>query len=203
MENDLSLYYKVLGISGNAGLKEIKAAYRSRVRKFHPDLPENRNILNNHLRLIQLNLAYNSLKLRFQSSGAPRPPQEEQQASSEVFGEAISGKRDSLTLYKDPAYSYYKRGHRYYSQINPSRWIFLQEKGLDELRSSENWTDEVIRRIEETIDFFPKAYYYFSIVVGDYPHCSWFADAKEKMRKIEILTPIYMKILASYREEYS
>ncbi len=201
---DLSLYYKILGVDELAGLKEIRAAYHSKARLYHPDLPENMNILNNHLRMIQLNLAYNTLKSQFRNSlESTQPRHTAKPPPGEPVHYQQSEQKEDLTLYKDPAYSYYKRGHLYYTKINPSRWVYLQEKELHDVEPSDHLVDEVIRRIEETIDFFPKAYYYFSIVASEYLTSWWYDDAKEKIRKIEKLTPIYMKILESYKEEYS
>lgn len=201
---DLSRYYKILGVHELSGLKEIRAAYCSKARLYHPDLPENRNTLNNHLRMIQLNLAYNTFKSQFRNSLESTQPMHTTKAPPrEPVHYQQSEQKEGLTLYKDPAYSYYKRGHRYYTQINPSRWVYLQEKESQDVGPSDHLMDEVLRRIKETIDFFPKAYYNFSIVASEYPGSLWYDDAKAKMRKIEKLTPIYMKILESYREEYS
>lgn len=58
--------------------------------------------------------------------------------------------------------------------------------------------EEKRAKVMELIKLFPKAYYYFSIVVHEYPDSPWNADALEKMKLIEDRTRIYMKILESF-----
>ena len=50
-------YYQILGISNNANEQEIKKAYRTKVKKLHPDL--NPNI--NESAIIEVTLAYETL----------------------------------------------------------------------------------------------------------------------------------------------
>jgi outer membrane protein assembly factor BamD (BamD/ComL family) len=50
------------------------------------------------------------------------------------------------------------------------------------------------------VKLFPRAYYYFSIVVHEYPHSVWFQDAREKMTLIEERTTRYRKIIESFSE---
>ena len=45
---------------------------------------------------------------------------------------------------------------------------------------------------------FPKAYYYFSIVVHEYPESDWAFDAREKLGLIEARIGMYRKILESF-----
>ena len=48
------------------------------------------------------------------------------------------------------------------------------------------------------VNLFPKAYYYFSIVVHDYPRSVWVNDSKEKMIIIEKRMKTYKKIIESF-----
>jgi tetratricopeptide (TPR) repeat protein len=66
---NLDQCYQLLGICRGASLDELKAAYRSLARKWHPDL--NPNDLEAHQRFITLNQAYQVLLVGI---AAPREP---------------------------------------------------------------------------------------------------------------------------------
>ena len=51
-------YYKILGVKPNAGLKEIKIAYRKLARKYHPDVNKD---VEAEQRMRELNAAYEVL----------------------------------------------------------------------------------------------------------------------------------------------
>jgi len=51
MEMTAEYYYKILGLPPGASMKEIKAAYRSKAKKFHPDLNKNPEAHENFLRV--------------------------------------------------------------------------------------------------------------------------------------------------------
>jgi hypothetical protein len=53
-----SHYYQILGIPENAGLKEIKEAFRRKAKAFHPDLNKSEEA---HDHFIDINEAYNYL----------------------------------------------------------------------------------------------------------------------------------------------
>ena len=57
---------------------------------------------------------------------------------------------------------------------------------------------ETLEKVKELVSLFPKAYYYFSIVVHDYPNSVWVNDSKEKMEAIEKRMKIYKKIIESF-----
>ena len=67
---NLDQCYQLLGICRGASLDELKAAYRSLARKWHPDL--NPNDLEAHQRFINLNQAYQVLLVGI---AAPTEPQ--------------------------------------------------------------------------------------------------------------------------------
>ena len=103
--------------------------------------------------------------------------------------------------HKDPAYAYYKIATGYFSRIHPSYWR-MDVKNAIGLPSPAR--EQELARIQdktrELVSLFPKAYYYFSIVVHDYPQSMWVPDARDKMRQIEERTPLYEKIIASFTE---
>ncbi|MGF1586993.1 MAG: DnaJ domain-containing protein [Bacteroidales bacterium] len=61
-----SHYYQILGISENAGLKEIKEAFRRKAKAFHPDLNKSEGA---HEHFIDINEAYNYLVDMHTNSG--------------------------------------------------------------------------------------------------------------------------------------
>lgn len=48
-------YYKILGVSVDSGINEIKKAYRNKVKEFHPDISKHENA---HELFIKVNEAY-------------------------------------------------------------------------------------------------------------------------------------------------
>ena len=69
---NLDQCYQLLGICRGASLDELKAAYRSLARKWHPDL--NPNDLEAHQRFITLNQAYQVLLVGITAPTQPRTP---------------------------------------------------------------------------------------------------------------------------------
>lgn len=54
-------YYRTLGVAGSAGLEEIRAAYRQKARKYHPDVyAGNKSYATRKMK--EINEAYNTLK---------------------------------------------------------------------------------------------------------------------------------------------
>jgi hypothetical protein len=92
--------------------------------------------------------------------------------------------------HKDPAYTYYKRGYKIFTRIHPGIWYWAWDRTSPTAMAA---------KVQEVIDLLPLAYYYFNVVVEEYPKSHWFLDSKYKIRKLERLAPIYKKILRSYR----
>lgn len=55
-------YYKVLGVSNNASLMEIKKAYKELCKKHHPDFNQNTSSVNLEEQMKKINEAYSTLK---------------------------------------------------------------------------------------------------------------------------------------------
>jgi outer membrane protein assembly factor BamD (BamD/ComL family) len=54
-------------------------------------------------------------------------------------------------------------------------------------------------KIQEVAQLFPKAYYYFSLVVMEYPDSPWADDSQNKLRIIDDRSKRYKRILDSLR----
>ena len=191
-----SIYYKILGVKKNSTLDQIKKAYREKVRLYHPDLQAGHDAVQNHLRMIQLNRAYDALKRKLGGGGVGDLRHEEMTCES-------AEKRDcgsALVRHKDPAYVYYKQGYTLFSKVHPNSWYWSYRDEMYREDSKSDFDSRIIASLKQIIEIIPRAYYFFSVVVEDFPSSPWFSDSRIKMHKIERLTPIYNRILNSYQE---
>jgi hypothetical protein len=72
----------------------------------------------------------------------------------------------------------------------------VEKPGLKDMEDLE----KVKSKVSELVKLFPKAYYYFSLVVHEYPESVWYQDARDKMTLIEERTIMYKKIIESFTE---
>ena len=74
-----------------------------------------------------------------------------------------------LIKHSDPAYAYYKTATTYYSKIHPSQWNISSKKTLFETFGDADLENqkETQSKVIQLVSLFPKAYYYFSIVVNE------------------------------------
>lgn len=180
-----------------AGAKEIKIAYRTLVRKYHPDLNPPGDVAKNNAIMIRLNLAYHSLiqeakslqklaaanaanaahETRQKPESAPNPGPQHKSAPAASQEEPLMP-----ALPKDPAYTYYKTAHRYFHR---GFYKFYRKKAK---------LPGKLAAAMEIVASFQKAYTYYRKVVDEYPNSVWRHDAAAKIKKIEQLTPIYSLI---------
>jgi len=104
-----------------------------------------------------------------------------------------------MVSHNDPAYVFYRSGMVQFMKIHPSQWNVDSSRMLNTRIGEYDQEQEVIRnRILALVKLFPKAYYYFSLVVHEYPDSPWAFDALDKMRMIEERTRRYRKIIESF-----
>jgi curved DNA-binding protein CbpA len=209
--------YRIIGVSRDASLQEIKNAYRKEVKKYHPDVSA--NDLNDHLRMIQLNRAYYAVRKKFtttnetaqgastDSAGASSNKSSEMSADKSADKSAavsVSTKpvkqppaTNGIALYKDPGYAYYKLGYKIFSKIHPSQW-WIASKNQFDVWENKKLKKESLAIAHHMYASLPKAYYYFSVVADEYPESMWARDAREKMHTVERMTPLYAKIVESF-----
>ena len=180
--------YKILGIPEGSSLIEIKKAYRKRVKEIHPDLSDEENTFKNHLLFIEINKAYQRLIMKKPLS-----------RKAEIKNDKKPSESKEITIHKDPAYVFYKTAMNYFMKIHPSQWSKIAEKNAFGLETEED-IQKLTEKVSTLSGMFPKAYYYFSMVVNEYPNSSWYNDSKEKMKLIEERTIMYKKIIESFRE---
>ena len=181
--------YDILHIPETYDISVIKNAYRKIVKEIHPDVC--RGSFQKHLLFIQVNKAY-------------------QRLMEKIKGREINNIRDShfvsspgagIIKYKDPAYAFYKAGMNNFMKIHPSQWniettAIMNRPGEKDMEALEN----VKNKVRNLVKLFPRAYYYFSIVVHEYPDSVWYQDSLEKINLIEERTVLYRKIIESFTE---
>lgn len=192
-----AVFYKVLGIDPGASPEAIRKAYHEKVRKCHPDLQLNADPEQSHLQMVRINQAYCQLiKTKTKKWESP-----EAHFDQNAVSDPVPVDPHALVPHKDPAYSYYKRGYRLFSKIHPSSWFWSSGPDGNTRFPRKIDTASMASSIERIIDLIPWAYYYFNVVVDEYPQSHWYLDSRYKIRKIEKLAPIYMKILYSYKKK--
>ena len=181
--------YQILRIHENADIPTIKSGYRKIVKEIHPDITG--ASFKKHLLLVQINRAYDRLMKQHKADTTN---------SVKTTSPLPSGK-SGVIKHKDPAYAYYKTGMKCFMQIHPSQWQIEVKAVMDSPGPKDIAELEKIKdKVRKLVKLFPKAYYYFSIVVHEYPHSVWFKDAKTKMTLIEERTIRYKKIIESFTE---
>jgi hypothetical protein len=200
MISDCSL----LGIEETEDLALIKSAYRRRVKELHPDLAAPGDALRNHDLFVQVCAAYRRLLAH------ARPASGSLGAEGPDGAGGVDPGRDAapspprtnrggqVAAYSDPAYAFYKAGMKHFMRIHPSQWN-IDDRMLNTRIAGDDAEQEAIRRrVMELVKLFPRAYYYFGIVVNEYPRSDWAFDAREKMGTIEERIGRYRKIIESF-----
>ena len=186
--------YQILGIQEGSSLSEVKKAYRTRVKESHPDTAAAEDEFKNHLLFIEINKAYQRI---IGSKEKKRVVKRQPTGKAETISPQNGGEK--VVVHKDPAYVFYKTGMNYFMKIHPSQWSRNKSKQLPDPEKEED-IDKLKEKVRSLASLFPKSYYYFSIVVNEYPECPWYQDAKEKMIMIEERTVMYRKIIESFSE---
>ncbi len=180
--------YSILGLPQNASLSEIKKAYRLKVKVLHPDVSDSSTNLRNHYLFVEVCKAYERLCNKNNT----------ERINEEII--QVNKKTDkALIKHKDPAYVYYKKACTYYELIHPSHWNINPTITINGKTDEENRIQkETMDKVKELVNLFPRAYYYFSIVVHEYQSSVWVQDSKEKMEIIEKRMKTYKKIIESF-----
>ncbi len=212
--------FQILGIEDTQDPALIKTAFRARIKEIHPDRCPAQDAFKNHLLFIQVNQAYTRIMESLcQNSGEAYPqgsghhpgasyppgssrPLRQGGAMKGAAHRAGAGLRQmgALIPHADPAFAFYKTAIAYFKRIHPSAWNRtaggLQVRLPGEDDSEQN---ELRRQVASLIQLFPKAYYYFSIVVHEYPESIWCPDAQDKMALIEERSQLYRRIIESFK----
>jgi hypothetical protein len=180
--------FNILGICETDDITIIKKAFRARAKELHPDVTDDRSKIKNYYLFIEVCNAYDRLvKNSKVNTGI---------TSTEV---KTSVNNHEINNHKDPSYVYYKTACKYFELVHPSHWNNNQTITINGKTQEENKLQQkTLDKVKDLVNLFPKAYYYFSIVVHEYPSSVWVNDSKEKMLIIEKRMITYKKIIDSF-----
>jgi hypothetical protein len=183
--------FEILRIPETQDFSRIQKAYKRLIKEIHPDVSTQSDIMKNHLLFIQINKAYQRLVNKIGGRKISIIPPKKDDPSCGT----------AMEQHKDPAYVFYKTAMNSFMRIHPSQWTIDTKKiaAHPDPRSEDN-LKKVQEKVESLVKLFPKAYYYFSIVVHEYPDSVWVDDSKQKMALIEERTIRYKKIIESFTE---
>lgn len=200
---------QILGIEETGDLSLIKKAYRLRVKQLHPDTADNAALVENHFLFVEVCKAYRRLTEGGAAcSGQSTSPRSSVKDKSQSSGtDATSAnpapgngaRQGAVIAHSDPAYVYYRKGMDIFITIHPSEWKSREKSVIQtEIGTSEADQREARRKAIDLVSLFPKAYYFFSTVVNEYPESIWASDARDKMAIIEGRMSRYRKIIESF-----
>jgi hypothetical protein len=178
---------EILGIEETGDIAAIKRAFRKKVKELHPDVSTGADPLERHASFVEVCDAYKRL-LGLRPAGPGVKP-------TVKYGSNGRG----VVPYSDPAYAFYRAGMKYFMMIHPSQWNVDTQRMLN-TRIAGNEEDQEImkKKVLDLVGLFPKAYYYFGLVVHEYPESDWAYDSQEKMSKIEERIGMYKRIIESF-----
>lgn len=181
--------YEILGITPTDDLSIIKKAYHKRALQLHPDLCNESERIRNHYIFAQVCTAYK----RLSKNKSTAQKNVVKQSAKQTAG------TNTIVVHKDQAYAYYKQGIVLFEKIHPSQWK-TERKGLisTKIAGDDTTQKEIQAKIIKLVSLFPKSYYYFSIVVNEYPDSIWVQDSMEKMKLIEERMNRYKDIIKSF-----
>jgi hypothetical protein len=182
---------RILGVEETDDVAAIKSAFRRRVKELHPDLARGEDALRKHALFVELCDAYNRLLGSRPTEHGIRP----RAGASSASGAESRG----VMAHADPAYAFYKAGMTIFMRIHPSQWNMDTQRVLNTRIAGNEENQEIIRKkVLDLVGLFPRAYYYFGIVVHEYPESEWAYDSREKMSRIEERIGMYKRILESF-----
>lgn len=193
-----SLFYELLKVSSDASLAEVKAAYYRAAKSNHPDLFPERERKRFEMRMMQINAAY--LAIICERSESPH-----EAAPPPVADEPVEPVRDASTTdlgyLRDPAYTYYKLGFKYFSEGRRtlSKHNFSGAQRID--FSTENI--DVLKLAVAALHHFHKAYGCFEKVSSEYSQSVWAKDAAVKIYYLNRYNAIYQRICDNLSKQIS
>jgi hypothetical protein len=203
-------YYDLLGIAPGATLADLKSAYHLLAKRNHPDLFPDERRQHQQLQMMRINEAYMAVMAALVEPGksrrAPAAPgtpgaSPGQDPESEFLrrwdlrsrpGPASESR--ALGTPRDPAYSYYKAGFRYYG-LGATELSRKEAPKIRRYLATTGTADGYILRLAlRALHYFERAYSYFLVVVEQYGESPWSHDARYKLRRLEKFSAIYQRI---------
>ncbi len=183
----------LLGLTEDPSLSDLKTAYHRLAKRNHPDLFPDAERRQQQLKMMRINEAYMSVMSEVvgESSGAsPRTVDRDDRVATPE----PSSDSHVLGLPRDPAYSYYKAGFRYYN-LGATELFRKEASKIRRYLITTGTADGYILRLAlRALHYFERSYSYFLVVVDQYGDSPWSHDARYKLRRLEKFSAIYQRI---------
>ena len=215
----MNRHYSLLGLKGTPSIASLKTAYHTLAKRNHPDLFPDAQRRQQQLKMMRINEAYMSVLSDLVSNeqqaaptapaahsssdnGVSRPAGQPSGGESDQFFAAWTEKArpgptsDSRVVAgpRDPAYSYYKAGFRYYN-LGATELSRKEAPKIRRYLITTGTADGYILRLAlRALHYFERAYSYFLVVVDQYGDSPWSHDARYKLRRLEKFSAIYQRI---------
>lgn len=191
-----SIYYDVLSVSPESSLAQIKAAYHQAAKANHPDLFPEIERKRREMFMMQINEAYMAIvcdRAEGVVDAGRRPPP--------VVRSGPGPETREVGALRDPAYTYYKLGFRYFSEGRRtlSKHYLLGGQRID--FSTENIN--VLRLAVAALHHFHKAYGCFERVASEFPASVWARDSAVKIYYLNRYNVIYQRICDNLSRQIS
>lgn len=193
-----NVYYDLLDVSPEARLAEVKAAYHRAAKMNHPDLFPEIERERREMKMMQINEAYMAIVCSRADGGAEsvlRPVTEAQQPT------APDPEAKAIGQLRDPAYTYYKLGFKYFSEGRRTLSKHYVSGGQRIDFSTENI--HVLRFAVASLHYFHKAYGCFEKVSSDYSSSVWARDSRVKIFYLNRYNVIYHRICDNLSSQIS
>ena len=216
----MNRHYALLGLSTRPSLAALKTAYHKLAKRNHPDLFPDAERRRQQLKMMRINEAYMSVMSEVvgsvhSSTGAqtddpdgprvtpvPGAAQTGTDGDGEPFFQAWSKKAQpgalsdshAVATPRDPAYSYYKAGFRYYNLGSTELFRKEASKIRRYLITTGTADGYILRLALRALHYFERSYSYFMVVVDQYGDSPWSHDARYKLRRLEKFSAIYTRI---------
>ncbi len=155
----MSIYHQILGIPGTASVDEIKTAYKTLCKKYHPDLTNDQQTA----KMALINEACSIL------TGKKNHLRVE-------LHQPDMGTDSEIIRHKNPAYVFYKQGLDFF---NKSDFNFALAGIYGGMRIRKFRKAKDIEKLDHLI---LKSLYYFNLVCIQYPESPWYSDSIDKIK---------------------
>lgn len=193
-----NVYYEVLDISPEAGLAEVKAAYYRAAKRNHPDLFPESERKRREMRMMQINEAYMAIVCNHADGGTESSSQPVT-VTPQPTGPRPEAK--AVGQLRDPAYTYYKLGFKYFSEGRRTLSKHYLSGGQRIDFSTENI--HVLRLAVASLHYFHKAYGCFEKVSSHYSASVWARDSRVKIFYLNRYNVIYHRICDNLSRQIS